>query len=260
MRSSGSWGRSRRGRRALRWGVQRVVLLVIVCVAWAVALAGCAGGSRLDAGAASPEDFAFGVIIPAGLASSATTPPDQRTGALLEPACYLLASDGTLRAAFGRLDPERRLPPIVRRVSREQREELYRTLHASGLLAPNAAGQPVGDAGEAIGTIEDRANPQPVAAGTGMVGVWWSAAGRRRSFTILPVASEDARATSTEAASQATDEHIAGRVTDRSAASAWRGVEAALRTLRAWSWRDAGPTPLVPPALSAASVSVEASP
>lgn len=218
----------------------RAALLFFAFIVAFASLCGCASGSRSrDGNASSPEDFAFGIIVPAGLASSQPTPHDQRVGRLLEPACYLLASDGTLRAAFGRVDPDYRLPPIVRRVSRDQREELYQSLHASGLLAPNAAGQQVGDAAEAIGTFSERSSPQPVAAGTGMIGVWWTAAGRRRSFTILPVQVPDASATGPSEAN------------NLSAAKAWMSVESALHTLRRWSWRDAGPTPLVPPEFSA---------
>jgi hypothetical protein len=191
---------------------------------------------------AAPEDFAFGVIVPPGLASAGATPHDQRRGALLEPACYIVESDGVLRAAFGRVDPDRRMPPIVRRVSRDERERLFRLVQSANLLSPNAAGQPVGDAREAIVLADDAFTPDAdraetaSASGGGMVGVWWSAAGRRRSFAILPVQRPESEP------DPATPQAASGP--DR-AMQAWGGVESSLRLLREWSWRDAGATPVI---------------
>lgn len=196
-------------------------------------IGGCASGSR-HAGARSdvPEDFAYGMIVPPALAAGAATPIDQRVGSTLEPACYLLASDGVLRAAFGRVDPDYRLPPIVRRVPREERERLYQLLRDASVLAPNAAGQPVGDAVEAIGpagTGEDALGGAGFSSvGTGVVGVWWSVDGRRRSFVMLPVApredGEGRDALSAESKPRA--------------AEVWAAVESSLRMLREWSWRE----------------------
>jgi hypothetical protein len=214
-----------------------------IALAWGVALAvsaasgmgGCASASgHAGTRAGAPEDFAYRVIVPPALAAGAATPIDQRVGSTLEPACYTLASDGVLRAAFGRVDPDYRLPPIVRRVPRAERERLYRLLHDAGVLAPNAAGQPVGDAVEAIGpagTAEDAlagAGERLSGVGTGVVGVWWSADGRRRSFVMLPVSpredNQGERASSTDGKPRA--------------AEVWAAVEGSLRMLREWSWRE----------------------
>jgi len=195
-------------------------LKALLTLLFALVLAGCA--TPRDRSGESPQDFAFAMLVPDGLALSSTTLTDQSTSALLEPAWYILSSDGVLRVAFGSIDPNHAFPPIVRRVPREQREQLFTRLDRAGLLRPNLVGQPLGDGSQVVVTLDAPATiAPPDGAGAGMVGVWWNAGGRRRSFAILPVQASDAQ-----------------QATDPGAAQAWAALEDALIMLRRWSWRE----------------------
>ncbi|MFO0855830.1 MAG: hypothetical protein U0640_00565 [Phycisphaerales bacterium] len=197
---------------------------MLVCAASVLAaLAGCqsTGSSRSNQSdhasqsangnvqAGMPASFAFSIAIPEGVA---------KAGEPLEPAWYFLDANGTLRATFGKgaaaMSGDVKPPRIMRNISREDRERLYAVLRDADVFAVPRVGQSVGDAQE---TLAQQAEIGSQLQGAAMVGVWWTAGERRRSFVMVPVQ---------KSASQS------------EAAGVWSGLEQAVGLMREWMWKS----------------------
>lgn len=132
-----------------------------------IALAGCARPVRASG---TPEDFSFGVLVPAAARDAG-----------LDPGWIVVDADGGVREFAGEVTRATRLPRRATTLSRAQLDALHQRLADARVLEYGAVGEPVGDA-------------SAVLARPGSVGVWWAAHGRRRSFVLSPALADDADA------------------------------------------------------------------
>lgn len=132
-----------------------------------IALAGCARAVRTSA---TPEDFSFGVLVPAAARDAG-----------MDPGWIVVDADGGVREFAGEVTRATRLPRRASTISRAQLDALHQRLADAKVLDYGAVGEPVGDA-------------FAVLARPGSVGVWWAADGRRRSVVLSPTLPEDAAA------------------------------------------------------------------
>ncbi|HLP86116.1 MAG TPA: hypothetical protein VK157_17315 [Phycisphaerales bacterium] len=133
----------------------------------AATLTGCAASPRTNT---TPDDFSFGIVVPSALRD-----------ADLAPGWIVVDPDGGVREFAGEVTRDTRLPRRATTLSRDKLDALHQQLADASILNYGAVGEPVGDASAVFNR-------------TGMVGVWWSANGRRRSMLLSPALSEDAAA------------------------------------------------------------------
>jgi len=120
-------------------------LLALLGLLLSLGLSGCGGPPR--AGQAQPSAFDLSITV----IHDDPAEPDP----LHRPARYVLETDGWLRAGTGPGATRETLPPRVRRLSHDQRQELWDLTRASGLLDTDC---PVRIA-SGDGPIPDRARP-----------------------------------------------------------------------------------------------------
>ncbi|MEZ6244028.1 MAG: hypothetical protein R3B57_13410 [Phycisphaerales bacterium] len=116
--------------------MMRLLGTPILALAAALLATGCATPTPIDASGA-PEDFSIDalVVIPDGAEPTPDTPRSRRPGR------YQLSPDGSLRVALGSGVGTDTIPALARRLTREERGDLWRLTRAAGLIDDDPPGR-----------------------------------------------------------------------------------------------------------------------